>query len=578
MSVTKVGAFMKRFADSAILSAVLVVFSWVAPFFLWADADTLTVSVSDPQGRPVSGLEIGLKAGGGTGTTIDDGKTTIPLAQGTAEHSFVLLQVVSSPPGKDWALLSPYDSRVEVPSFDSNPNNFVGVTVVERRDRSALADGQVISALVERVNSAGARQSISPTAPPRNLETSLKEVAKQYGFTTEELDRAIRAWTPSPDNLVQLGQKALYERNYPEATQNFEQALAKATKDRYSAAFFLGYSRFEQGMFQQAAAAYDKCLEMDPINPTCLNNKAVTLSMLEDNKAALPLLLRARVVDLEQYGPNSLPVADCDLNIGSIAESAGDYHTAERFYDEAGQIYAATIAPNDPKLANFLNAKAAILEAHNEYAPAESNYRRAIDIDEGALGPTAFQVAILENNLASVLRKEGRYAEAERQYRAALDIDRRNMPANSPQTAEVLDNLAGLLKISGRPTEAQDLYQQSIQIKEQILPSDSPSLAKALSNLGVLFVQEHNYSKAEPLLRKALQINSNAYTKPNQYIALSEYNLGVLLKIQGKYSEAQPLLSDALSEDQAILGPDDATSQMIARSVNDLSKRTMSTP
>jgi hypothetical protein len=66
-----------------------------------ADTGRLVVRVSDPQERPVRGLQIGLKNGGGTATTDDDGKAVIPLAQGTGEHSFVSVQLVSSPRGKE---------------------------------------------------------------------------------------------------------------------------------------------------------------------------------------------------------------------------------------------------------------------------------------------------------------------------------------------------------------------------------------------------------------------------------------------------------------------------------------------
>ena len=108
-------------------------------------AGTLVVHVSDPRDRPVRGLQIGLKSGGGTATTLDDGSARIPLAQGTNEHSFVSVQIVSSPRGADSVILSPYDFRVEVPSFENKPENYVLVIAVQRSDRTALARGKVIA-------------------------------------------------------------------------------------------------------------------------------------------------------------------------------------------------------------------------------------------------------------------------------------------------------------------------------------------------------------------------------------------------------------------------------------------------
>jgi hypothetical protein len=108
-------------------------------------AGTLVVHVSDPRDRPVRGLQIGLKSGGGTATTLDDGSARIPLATGTNEHSFVSVQIVSSPRGADFVILSPYDFRVEVPSFENKPENYVLVIAVQRSDRTALARGKVIA-------------------------------------------------------------------------------------------------------------------------------------------------------------------------------------------------------------------------------------------------------------------------------------------------------------------------------------------------------------------------------------------------------------------------------------------------
>lgn len=558
-----------RFALSAWL---LLLLSSLRPL-AWAEKGILTVNVTDPQGHPVRGLQIGLKFGGGSDTTVDNGTASIPLALGTNEHSFVMLQIVSSPPGRNLALLSPYDSRVEIPPFENKPENFVNVTVVELGDRVALADGKVVFSLISKVNQANAQRSTSPAAPPQNSMAILEAIAKQYGYTTEELLSALKSWKPDPNNLFQLGQKALFDQDYAKASEYLGQALAAATRTRSEIALSYGLTLRQQGRFAEAAAAYDKCLEMDPFNSLCLNNKGEALAMMHQDKQAVSVLSLALQMKFLEEGPQSLGVAACKTNLGALSERIGDYRTAETLYNDAWKIISAKAKPNDPSVADLLNDIGGILENKHDYTTAEQNYRRALQIDETALGKKSFQVAIIKNNLATVLRKQNRFHDAETIYREALSIDEETLPPNSLETAIVLNNLASLRKVQGDSVEAAKLYKRSVEIKEKVLPPDSPVLADGLANQGRFLLGEQNYSDAEPLFRRALDINKTAYRPPHPKIALSEFDLGVLLKIERKYAEAESLLSDALSEDEKVLGPNDPTTRMIARSLDDLRQR-----
>jgi len=70
---------------------------------VWAESGYLVVHVRDVQ-RPVSGMQIGVKGAGGATFTGDDGNARIPLAPDTRAGSRVFLQILKSPPGKDYVM------------------------------------------------------------------------------------------------------------------------------------------------------------------------------------------------------------------------------------------------------------------------------------------------------------------------------------------------------------------------------------------------------------------------------------------------------------------------------------------
>src|SRR5260370_33239766 len=111
-----------------------------------AEDGMLVVHVKDVQKRPIAGLQIGIEGDGGSSITGDDGKARIRLANQTKVKSWVFLQILSSPPGKDFVMASPWDYRAIVPSFENESENFVEVVVVARGDRAALESVVVLLA------------------------------------------------------------------------------------------------------------------------------------------------------------------------------------------------------------------------------------------------------------------------------------------------------------------------------------------------------------------------------------------------------------------------------------------------
>jgi hypothetical protein len=75
---------------------------------------------------------------------------------------------VKSQPGQDLVVVSPWDYRTQIPSFENESDDFVEVVVVQRGDRAALESGTVPKAAVSQINKANASQSANKEATPEN--------------------------------------------------------------------------------------------------------------------------------------------------------------------------------------------------------------------------------------------------------------------------------------------------------------------------------------------------------------------------------------------------------------------------
>jgi hypothetical protein len=155
---------------------------------LWAETGVLVVHVKDVQRHPISGIQIGVEGDGGSAFTGDDGKARIALAKDTKGKSWVSLQIMKSPPGKDFVMVSPWDYRTIVPSFENESENFVEVVVVRRGDRTALESGSVLAALTAQIDKANAPKTGDKQAPQENPKANLAVVANQYGLVPDDLD------------------------------------------------------------------------------------------------------------------------------------------------------------------------------------------------------------------------------------------------------------------------------------------------------------------------------------------------------------------------------------------------------
>jgi tetratricopeptide (TPR) repeat protein len=544
---------------------------------LWAESGVLVVHVKDVQRHPISGVQIGVEGDGGSSITGDDGKARIRLAKQTREKGWVSLQILSSPPHRDFVMVSPWDYRTVVPSFENESENFVEVVVVQRGDRAALESGTVLAAATAQINKANAPETANKRALQEDPKANLAAVAKQYGLSPDDLDQAIRAWGAKTTDPYEVGLAALYQRNYAKASAQFsdslrgrEEKLEVDQKAVADAAFFLGSSLIEEGKYRESATALQRCLQLRPDDAIVLNYLEVSLTLAGYYAAAEPLSRRALAIDEKALGPDHPEVGTALGNLASLLQNKGDYAGAEPLFRRALDIYKKALGPDHPLVATALGNLALLLKDKGDYAGAESLFRQALAIDEKTLGPDHPGLAIDLGILAALLEHKGDYAGAEPLYRQALAIDEKALGPDHPSVARDMNNLAGSLWHKGDYAGAERLFRRALEIKQKVLGPDHPSVATGLNNLALLLESEGDYAGAEPLLRRSLAIDEKALGPDHPGLAIDLENLAALLVHKGDYAGAEPLFRRELTIDEKALGPNHPETERIRRNLQAL--------
>lgn len=561
--------YRSRKFDSALLLGILLCASSVVTL---AESGFLVVHVKDVQERPIAGLQIGVKGDGGSAMTGDDGKARIQLAKQTKENDWVSLQILRSPPGKDFVMVSPWDYGAFVPSFANESKNVVEIVVVQRGDLVALKRGPVLKSLAEQINRANAPKTADKQAPHADPKASLDAVAKQYGLAPDDLDQAIRAWGAKTGDPYEAGLAALYEKRYGEAADDLQLSLRAREEDLkrtqtavYASALYLGKTRYAEGDYKGASDAFQKAARLKPDEPELLEAWAQNSVAMGDYSHAESLLLQALAVLSKEPGNKLLKASVMD-DLAGVRYRKADYAGAEALYQESLEI-RESLDPGSLAVASSQNNLGVLLTSKGDYTEAESLLRRAITTREKRLGPDHPDVAASLNNLGNLLESKGDYTRAEPVLLRALQIDERVLGFDHPTVATMLDKLAHLLEEKGDYDAAEPLFRRALDIQENNLGPDHPDMARSLNGLASVLEARGDYAGAESLLHRALAIQEKALGPDHPDVAQSLVKIGRLLCSTKRCPEAQPLFTRALGIIEGAFGADSVRARELKKQI-----------
>jgi tetratricopeptide (TPR) repeat protein len=594
-----------------------------------AERGFVLVQVQDTKNHPLRGVEVGIDGFGGSNMTGNDGKAKLSLGSAAKEGDWISLSILHSPPGKDWVMLSPWDNRSQVPSFEDKPDNFIRIVVVQRGDRAVLESGPGVTSLTETITKANAAKTVGHEVASENPKENLEIVAKQYGLSADEVDRAIRAWGAKTNDHFEAGLVALYERDFAKASALLQDSLKqreeKLTTDQKTAdlktvaqdrdqvavaAFFLGQALFELGKYGESSDAYQKCLDKWPHDPRVLNRIAMDLSMTGDLDKAEKLYTEALALDRASV-PTQFEVAAVLGNFAILLTNEGQYERAEPMLREALAIDERVLGAGRPEVATALNNLGTFLMKEGKLTEAAGKLNSALEIDEAALEPGDTRVAADMSNLGLVYSNQDddvNDAKAESLFTQAYEIDKAASGPNNPDVAVDLNNLGTLLEKAGNSKGAEEKFREALHIEEQV-GLETPTLVTTLGNLGNTLLDQHrdaeaevcldrarniaeklipesldfamilnasaflpqsrhDYPAAELLFRRALSVGENALGRGTPGVAQYMNNLGTVLCREGKFDESISMISGALEIYRKTLGPTDQRTRQTESSLN----------
>jgi tetratricopeptide (TPR) repeat protein len=317
-----------------------------------AEEGVMVIHATNAEDEPVAGVVLSNK-GDGTRSAPTDGAgvTRMDLSKATKPGDWVHLQMMKGTEGNEnWILISPWDGRVQVPLFDNKADRFVSVVVAQRFDKRLLANTKALSAMAAAAVSELGPKATGETITEEQRPAVLEDIAKRYGLGSEEVDKAIRAWGEKAKDPYEKGLAALYERNYPLATEQLsksleirESELEKKKAEVVDAAFFLGQSLYEEGKYQESANAYRKASALRPDDATIINNLGASLAGAGRYAEAEPLYKRSLATREKSLGPDHPDVAQSLNNLADLYRSQGKYIQAEPLYKRALAVFEKSL-------------------------------------------------------------------------------------------------------------------------------------------------------------------------------------------------------------------------------------------
>ena len=262
-----------------------------------------------------------------------------------------------------------------------------------------------------------------------------------------------------------LGVKALDDKRYDAAVENFTKAAAADPKD-FTAFFNLALAYSLEGKDAEAVPGYKKALELKPDLYQANLNLGISLLRLKQAAEAVPYLTSAVSEKPKEYRPN--------YYLGAALLGSGDFAKAQQAYSTALEI--------DPKSPDSELGLARALEKQNQLSEAAPHFQKA-----AALNP-AYRNDLLE--LASSY-------ETQNQPKDAMSIYEQ-----FPENAGAQERLGVLLIAAGRAADAVPHLEMAV--------GKSPTAANRAA-LATAYVKSNQAAKALPVADALLAANPNDF-------------------------------------------------------------------
>ena len=384
----------------------------------WAEQGVLTVHVKDTLGHPISEIRLSTEGDGSLSPPTDvSGKTRIKLSPQTQPSSRITLQIVSSPTHHDYVFIDPWDSRVQVPLFDNQSENYVSVVVVERGNRLILEDPKALRAIVSRLNKENVGTASNDGSTRQN---ALRTVADSFGLSPVDIDKALKAWKVSDDSF-EKGLKNYYLGRYPEAIGDLTDAYSKRRADLRGVLLPLADSLYRASRYPEAVVKYKEAISLSGDDPALLVKLASALEQNGDFEGSKDTATQAVEAAKAEHGKLSPEAADALFTLGSIYINHGDTTRGMALFDEAIKLHDFDLNRHDLRPMSYLTSLSAIQIGEGKLTLARESLERAIAFGDKHQAPPELQ-GFTQATLTALLIKEGHVRQADAIVKKWIDI------------------------------------------------------------------------------------------------------------------------------------------------------------
>jgi tetratricopeptide (TPR) repeat protein len=311
----------------------------------YAEKGMLTLSVSDLTGHPLGrkyGVHIKVKDPGSSAYTDDNGTLPLPLGPDIVPGDAVELVLLEP---DTLFMVSPWDSRIIVPSFQSKGGSFVDVLLAAKGSIDALRNARVREAIAARIDRGRAPHTVDDRSTNRGAADLARE-AQATGYTPEQLDHALRDWANTAKSPREKAIAALFLGDYNTAVQQSQAALGSrdnqsAGQGLFDMSLFLAQALFEIGDFARAADEAKIAVGLRPRDERALNLWGICLSKAGKDDTAIAALRSAAAIEKQ--------LSSSDVATFNVAEELyrkGELGAAEALYRQVLADQSKLTAPD----------------------------------------------------------------------------------------------------------------------------------------------------------------------------------------------------------------------------------------
>jgi tetratricopeptide (TPR) repeat protein len=211
-----------------------------------------------------------------------------------------------------------------------------------------------------------------------------------------------------------------------------------------------------QDYAQSEAAFLAAVKELESMNPgdPRLGPTINSLGLVYKAENRLPLaeaaFRRATAYVEKSNSAESIDVANCNLNVGSVLVAEGKYNLAEPFLLKASRIYRRQLGDKSPKTATAMAQMGEMYRNLHDNEQAVSLLKKALDIQETARGIDDPEVATTVNSLAELYASQNQNAKAEPLFKLVMSIRESTAGMDTTEFAAAVERYATVLEKIGR--------------------------------------------------------------------------------------------------------------------------------